>query len=87
MSRRETRPKRADGSVVTPLQLAESVWNPHTKRSEVRIVSNGGRADEPQSAERRRTLGRSILKRCAPEAMVPQAPPWRGLHAWPYGAL
>ena len=37
---RETRQKRADGSLVTHLQLAESVWNPHKKRSEVRIVHN-----------------------------------------------
>jgi hypothetical protein len=84
---RETRQKRADGSVVTHLQLAESVWNLHTKRSEVRIVSNCGRADDPQSIERLRTLARSILKRCAPEEIVQQAPQWRLLNAWPCGAL
>lgn len=84
---RETRQKRADGSVVTHLQLAESVWNPHTKRSEVRIVSNCGRADDPQSIERLRTLARSILKRCAPEEIVQQAPQWRLLNAWPDGTL
>ena len=84
---RETRQKRADGSLVTHLQLAESVWNPHTKRSEVRIVYNCGRADDPQSAERLRQLARSILKRCAPEEIVAQAPQWRLVDAWPYGAL
>jgi hypothetical protein len=84
---RETRQKRADGSVVTHLQLAESVWNPHKRRSEVRIVYNCGRADDPQSAERLRTLARSILKRCAPEELVEQAPQWRLIDAWPYGAL
>jgi hypothetical protein len=84
---RETRQKRADGSVVTHLQLAESVWNPHKKRSEVRIIYNCGRADDPQSAERLRTLARSILKRCAPEEIVQQAPQWRLIDAWPYGAL
>src|SRR5262245_39361140 len=84
---RETHQKRADGSVVTHLQLAESVWNPRTKRSEVRIVSNCGRANDPQSIERLRTLARSILKRCAPEEIVQQAPQWRLLNAWPYGAL
>lgn len=84
---RETRQKRADGSLVTHLQLAESVWNPHKKRSEVRIVYNCGRADEPQSAERLRQLARSILKRCAPEELVEQAPQWRLVDAWPYGAL
>jgi Transposase DDE domain len=84
---RETRQKRADGSLVTHLQLAESVWNPHKKRSEVRILYNCGRADEPQSAERLRQLARSILKRCAPEEIVEQAPQWRLVNAWPYGAL
>jgi hypothetical protein len=84
---RETRQKRADGSVVTHLQLAESVWNPRTKRSEVRIVHNCGRAEDPQTTERLRKLARSILKRCAPEEIVEQSPQWRLLDAWPYGAL
>jgi hypothetical protein len=84
---RETRQKRADGSVVTHLQLAESVWNPRTKRSEVRIVHNCGRAEDPQTTERLRQLARSILKRCAPEEIVEQSPQWRLLNAWPYGAL
>jgi hypothetical protein len=84
---RETRQKRADGSLVTHLQLAESVWNPGKKRSEVRIIYNCGRADDPQSAERLRQLARSILKRCAPEEIVAQAPQWRLIDAWPFGAL
>ena len=84
---RETRQKRADGTLVTHLQLAESVWNPHKKCSEVRIVYNCGRADDSQTAERLRKLARSILKRCAPEEIVEQAPQWRLIEAWPYGAL
>src|SRR5262249_31395020 len=84
---RETRQKRADGSLVTHLQVAESVWNPRTKRSEVRSVHNCGRAADPQTAERVRKLARSILKRCAPAEMVDQAPPGRFLNAWPFGAL
>jgi len=84
---RETRQKRADGSFVTHLQLAESVWNPRKKRSEVRIIYNCGRADDPQSAERLRQLARSILKRCAPQEIVEQAPQWRLIDAWPFGAL
>jgi hypothetical protein len=84
---RETRQKRADGSLVTHLQLAESVWNPGKKRSEVRIIYNCGRADDPQSAERLRQLARSILKRCAPEEIVEQAQQWRLIDAWPFGAL
>jgi hypothetical protein len=84
---RETHQKRADGSVVTHLQLAESTWNPQKKRSEVRIVYNCGRADDPQSAERLRKLARSILKRCAPEEIVHQDPQWRLLDTWPFGVL
>jgi len=34
---RETHQKRADGTVLTHLQLVESVWNPQKKRSEIRI--------------------------------------------------
>jgi hypothetical protein len=84
---RETRQKRANGSLVTHLQRAERVGNPRKKRSEVRILYHGGRADEPHSAERLRQLARRILKRCAPEEMVEQAPPWRVRDAWPFGAL
>jgi hypothetical protein len=84
---RETRQKRADGSFVTHLQLAESVWNPHKKRSEVRIVHNCGRAEDPQTAERLRNLARSILKKCDPEAIVQHSEEWRLIDAWPYGPL
>jgi Transposase DDE domain len=84
---RETRQKRADGSMVTHLQLAESVWNPRKKRSEVRIIYNCGRADDPHRADRLHELARSILKRCAPEEIVEQAPQWRLIDAWPFGAL
>ena len=84
---RETHQKRADGAVVTHLQLAESTWNPQKKRSEVRIVYNCGRADDAQTAERLRKLARSILKRCAPEEIVEQDPQWRLIEAWPFGAL
>ena len=74
---RETRQKRADGSLVTHLQLVESVWNPHKKRSEVRILHNCGRAEDPQTAERLRQLARSILKKCDPEAIVQHSAQWR----------
>src|SRR5437870_2746433 len=82
---RETRQKRADGSLVTHLQLAESVWNPHKKRSEVRILHNCGRAEDPKTAERLRNLARSILKKCDPEAIVQHSAQWRLVDAWPYG--
>jgi hypothetical protein len=84
---RETRQKRADGSLVTHLQLAESVWNPHKKRSEVRILYNCGRAEDPKTAERLRQLARSILKKCDPEEIVQHSDQWRLIDAWPYGAL
>jgi Transposase DDE domain len=84
---RETRQKRTDGSFVTHLQLAESVWNPRKKRSEVRILYHCGRAEDPKTAERLRTLARSILKRCDPEAIVQHSAQWRLVDAWPYGPL
>src|SRR5215831_1936856 len=84
---RETRQKRADGSLVTHLQLAESVWNPHKKRSEVRILHTCGRAEDPKTAERLRNLARSILKRCDPQEIVPHSTQGRLVDAWPYGPL
>jgi hypothetical protein len=87
MSVRETQQKRADGAVVTHLQLAESVWNPHQKRSDVRIVYHCGRADDAQTAARLRKLARSLLKKYAPHEIVAQDPQWRLLEAWPFGAL
>jgi len=84
---RETRQKRADGSTVTHLQLAESVWNPHKKRSEVRILYNCGRAEDPKTAERLKKLAQSILKKCDPEEIVQHSNQWRLIDAWPYGAL
>jgi hypothetical protein len=72
---------------VTHLQLAERGWNPQKKRSEVRIVSHCGRAEDPQTAERLRQLARSILKKCAPHEIVEQDPQWRVLDTWPFGAL
>jgi len=60
---RESRQKRADGSVLTHLQLAASVWNAARGQSEIRIVYNCGRADDPALIERLRALARSILRR------------------------
>jgi hypothetical protein len=84
---RETRQKRADGSLVTHLQLAESVWNPKKKRSEFRILYNCGRAEDPKTAERLKKLAQSILKKCDPEEIVQHSDQWRLIDAWPYGAL
>src|SRR5262245_62355967 len=84
---RETRQKRANGSLVTHLQLAESVWNPQKKRSEVRILYNCGRAENPRTAERLKSLAQSILKKCDPEEIVQHSDQWHLIDAWPYGAL
>jgi hypothetical protein len=84
---RATRQKRADGSLVTPLQLVESVWNPHKKRSEVHILHTCGRAEDPKTAERLRNLARSILKKGDPHEIVQHSAQWRLVDAWPYGPL
>jgi hypothetical protein len=84
---RKTRQKRADGSLVTHLQLAESMWNPQKKRSEVCILYNCGRAEDPKTAERLRNLARSILKRCDPQEIGQHSAQWRLVDAWPYGLL
>jgi hypothetical protein len=82
---RESKQRRADGSVVTYLQLAENAWNPDKGRSQARIVYNCGRADDPDAVERLRRLARSILRRFSPEDIVAQGNDWRLVCAWPYG--
>lgn len=82
---RESRQKRADGSSLTHLQIAENVWDPQKRRSRVSIVYNCGRADDPVVGERLRRLACSILRRCSPEEIVTEDPAWRVVDAWPYG--
>ena len=66
---RETHQKRADGSVITHLQLGpKSVWNPDKGRSETRILYNCGRAEDPEVTERLRRLAKSILRRASPDS-------------------
>jgi hypothetical protein len=84
---RESRQKRADGSVLTHLQPAENVWDPETQRAQVKILYNCGRADDVASTERLRRLARSILRHCAPEEIVAENPSWQVVNAWPYGDL
>ena len=84
---RTSRQKRADGSTLAHLQLAENVWDPEKKRSRVRIIYNFGRGDDPEITERLRRLAHSILRRCAPEDIVAQEPSWQLINAWPYGEL
>jgi transposase len=82
---RESKQKRADGTTVTYLQIAENVWNPDKQRSQARIVYNCGRGDRPEVVERLRRLAKSILKRCSPEEIVAEANEWTLVCAWPYG--
>lgn len=83
---RESKQRRADGSTVAYLQLAENVWNPERQRSETRILCNCGRADDAQVTERLRRLARSILRRCSPQEIVQAgAGEWRLVCAWPHG--
>jgi hypothetical protein len=84
---RESRQKRADGSTLTYLQLAENVWDPEKRRARVQIVYNCGRADDATTTERLRRLARSILRRCAPEEIVAANPDWQVVNAWNYGDL
>ena len=53
---RQSKQSRADGSTLSHLQIAESVWDPLKKRSRVRIVYNCGRSDDPEVTERLRPL-------------------------------
>jgi hypothetical protein len=84
---RESRQKRADGSVLTHLQLAENLWDPERKRAQVKIIYNCGRADDDETTERLRRLARSILRRCAPEEIVADNPTWQLVQAWSFGDL
>ena len=83
---RESKQRRADGSTVSYLQLAENVWNAERRRSETRVLLNCGRADDPAVTERLRRLARSIMRRCSTEEIVGAAgSDWRLVCAWPYG--
>ena len=82
---RQSNQKRADGSVLSHLQIAENVWDPVKKRSRVRIIHSCGRSDDLKATERLRRLARSILKRCSPEELAAEDPSLRVVDTWPYG--
>ena len=83
---RESKQRRADGSTVSYLQLAENAWVPERRRSETHVVYNCGRADDPAVVDRLRKLAASILRRCSPEEIVGAAKgELRLVCAWPYG--
>jgi len=81
---RESKQRRADGSVITYLQLAENVWDPQKRRSQANIVWNCGRADDPEVMERLRRLAKSILRRACPEEIAAGGD-WKLVCAWPHG--
>lgn len=61
---RESKQKRANGKVVTYLQIAENAWNPEKGRSQARIIYNCGRggADVMRRATtRRRISDRNVI--------------------------
>ena len=83
---RESKRRRADGTVASYLQLAENAWNSERGRSEARIVHNCGRADNPAVTERLRKLAASILRRCsAQDIEASSGGDLRLVYAWPYG--
>ena len=84
---RESKQRRADGSVVTYLQLTENIWDAGKGRSQASIVYNCGRADDPEAIERLRRLAKSILRRCSPEEIISAGGDWRLICAWPYGDI
>ena len=79
--------RRADGSVVTHLQIAESSWSRQKKRSETRVIYSCGRADDPSTVEKLRRLAASILRRCSPEEIVAHDQSFRLIDAWPFGSV
>lgn len=84
---RVSKQKLASGEEIAHLQFAESTWDPINKRSQVRIIHNFGRAEDPEAIERLRRLAKSIRKRLSPEEIVAEDPNWRLINAWPHGDL
>ncbi|MBR9910616.1 MAG: IS1634 family transposase [Gammaproteobacteria bacterium] len=84
---RVSKQKLAGGKEIAHLQFAESTWDPVKQRSQVRIVYNFGRAEDPDAIERLRRLAQSIRKRLSPEEIASEDSGWRLVDAWPYGDL
>ena len=53
---RITERRNRDGSTVAYYALAESVWDPHTRRAQARVVHNFGRADQLDRAALQRLV-------------------------------
>jgi hypothetical protein len=63
------------------------VWHPQRKRTEVRLLHKGGRAEARHTAQRLRHLARSILQQGDPQEMVQHAVQGRLGDAGPSGPL
>jgi len=84
---RQTAQRRADGTVVHHLQIAESVWNKDKKRTETRLLCTLGRMDDLKAVARMRKLAGGILRRCSPEELVSDTNGLRVVDSWSYGDL
>src|SRR3989304_725637 len=82
---RTTTRRAADGSTVRYLQLAHNVWDPVTKRSNVRVLYHLGREDELDRDAIRRLI-RSLSRVLEPgEALALASPELRLIESRPYG--
>jgi hypothetical protein len=84
---RENRQLRKSSEEVVYLQLAESVWDPATRRAKTNILFNFGRTDDPRTIEKMREIAQGILRKVDPEQLVEEHPQWRLIDSWPYGDL
>lgn len=83
---RESKQKRANGSELVHIQLAESVWDPVKKRSVTKVIAGFGRADDPQTRERLKRLATSIMRHTDVDGLA-SIEGWEVLDSWPYGPL
>jgi len=82
---RTTARRNSDGSEVRYLSLAHNVWDPVTKRSNVRVLFNLGREDQLDRDAIRRLIV-SLSRALDPgEALARQAPELRFVESRPYG--
>jgi transposase len=82
---RTTSRRNSDGSKVRYLSLAHNVWDPATKRSNVRVVHNLGREDQLDRDAIRRLI-RSLSRALGPgEALALASPELGFVESRPYG--
>jgi len=84
---RESTQKRVDGSVLSHLQLVESVWNPSRKRSETHILYSFGQVNDPATKEKIAKLVSCLRRWLSPEELASDLPDFRVVETWPYGDL